>query len=112
MNQFNSFGADCSAWTMIDTRYGLDALGYVPMFLSDADPAPAARQFEKNYPFGGWDPQKAWVMLKDGSLKYPGDPALRPIAERRLRDERIVMYPGAVFAIIQTSGSFEAARID
>ena len=43
---------------------------------------------------------------------YPGDPVLPPVAERKLRDERIVMYPGAIIAVFQPDGAFEVARLD
>jgi hypothetical protein len=108
----NCYGVDCTGWKLIHPRADHDMLGYVPRFLVEADQRPAKEQFAERYEFGGWRPNPGFEQLPNGHMQYPGDPALPPIAERRLRDERIVMFPGALFAIFQPDGSFEMARID
>lgn len=108
----NCYGIDCTGWTMIHPRANPDMLGYVPAFLSDADPRPAREQFHERYEFGGWRPNRGFTLGAGDTLLYPEDPPLVPIAQRRLRDERIVMYPSAILAVFQSDGSFEAARLD
>ena len=89
-------------------------IGMVPMFLNDDDPDPAAKQLDKHYQHGGgWRPFKGHTMnKKTGSLKYPGDPELHPIAYMKLRDEMVLMYDHAWVAILQRDGSFEVCRMD
>ena len=95
-------------------------LGLVPEFLSENDPRPAKEQFDANYQHGGgWHTIKGFEVgqVKDtGSaglmLKYPGDPALAPIAFWAFRDELVVMYPYGLVAIFQPGGSYEVSRLD
>lgn len=108
----NCYGIDCTGWAMIHPRATIDMLGYVPDFLSDSDPRPAREQFDENYQFGGWKPIVGFTLDEARDLHYPGDPPLPPVAERKLRDERILMYPHALFVVIQPDGSFEVARLD
>ena len=108
----NCYGIDCAGWEMIHPKATPDMLGYVPRFLMDGDPRPAREQFEERYEFGGWKPNRGFSKDDRDFIKYPGDPALPPIAQRMLRDERVVMYPSSLFAIIQPDGSFEIARMD
>jgi hypothetical protein len=87
--------------------------GYLPQFLDERDPRPAAEQFQANYPFGGWSPMQGWRLdVETLTIRYPGDPPFRPVAETRLRDERILLYRGAWVLVLQPSGSFEIARMD
>ena len=87
-------------------------LGCLPSFLSEQDQAPAREQFDRNYHFGGWKPFKGFELGEDNSLFYPGDPALTPVAQYRLRNELIVFYNYAWVAIIQPDRSFEVCRMD
>jgi hypothetical protein len=94
---------------------GLDpeALGLLPYMLNADDPRPAREQFDASYGHGGgWQPMEGFKLLADGRIKYPGDPALKPIAMIRLRDETIFFYDCAWVAIHQKDGSFEIARMD
>ena len=84
--------------------------GYIPSFLSEDDPRSAAEQIAAEY-VGGWSKFDGFKMI-DESLKYPGDPALQPLAEGWLRDEHILVYESAWVAIVQKDGSFEVARLD
>ena len=96
-------------------RATLELMGYIPNFLDDNDPRPACEQINEKYSYGGgWSPlvPKRWTMLSGERLKYPEDPPLSPMCELRMRDERIVLYPSSVVAIIQPDGSFEVCRLD
>lgn len=91
----------------------MEMLGFIPDFLSEADPRSAREQFNANYSHaGGWKPFKGFTMLKNGNLKYPGDEPTRLLAETRLRDETIRFYQHAWVAVIQTDGSYEICRMD
>jgi len=95
------------------TGEALEALGLIPEFLSNDNPAPAKEQLDKNYQHGGgWWPMEGFKMCPDHSLVYPGDPPYKPIAQAWLRDELIVIYPYSWVAIIQPDKSFEVARMD
>lgn len=90
-----------------------DHLGAIPYWLSEDDPEPAAKQLHAAYGHGGgWDPFKGFRLDDNNSLIYPGDPALKPIAEMHLRDETILMYEHSWVAIIQPDRSFEVCRMD
>ena len=88
-------------------------VGFIPTFLDEDDPRPAAEQFQERYVHGGWRNQSGF---KEGnvrySLHYPGDPPLYPIAAMKLRDETIMVYDYAYVAIWQKDGTFEACRMD
>jgi hypothetical protein len=101
-------------WTMLDPRMTLDRLGYIPDFLSEDDPEPAAKQIDKNYTHGGgWESFKHHRMNpKTYAIKYPGDPALRPLASAWLRNELILYYQGSWVAIVQPDGAWDIARVD
>ena len=101
------------AWITFDRRVTAEHLGLIPGMLDDEDPAPAREQLDKNYQYGGgWRPFAGFKMLKDGSLKYPGDPPMHVLAMTRLRDEVIALYEHAWVVIRQKDGSFEASRMD
>lgn len=93
---------------------GLELAGFIPGFLDEDDARTAAEQLDKNYAHGGgWSPLSGWKFNpEDSSIKYPGDPALRPVVELSLRDERVLIYKHAWVAIVQKDGKFEVARMD
>ena len=87
-------------------------LGYLPLFLSEADPRPAKEQFDDHYQ-GGWMPMKGFRLnIASMALTYPGDPPLLPDAVTRLREEAIFVYPHDWVLILQTDGTWEVARLD
>lgn len=89
-----------------------EALGFLPHFLSEANPEKAAKQIDANYQHGGgWNSFKGFTMTERG-LEYPGDPPIVLLAEAQLRDETIRLYQHAWVAIVQPDGSFDVARID
>lgn len=91
----------------------LDDVGFIPHWLDVDDARPARDQLDSNYQHGGgWRPFKGFVMAKDGSIKYPGDDPLAPLACIHLRDELIIIYECGFVAIRQTDRSYEIARMD
>lgn len=90
--------------------HGVDELGFLPEFLDEEDPRSASAQFNANY-IGGWNPFPGFTM-EGGTLQYPDDPPLVPIAYTKLRDETIIFYPYAFVAIKQPDGTFEVSRMD
>jgi hypothetical protein len=89
-----------------------DHVGLIPSFLDENDPRPAAQQFDENYAFGGgWKPMPGF-KLSGTTLKYPGDPAMNPLAMIVFRQETILIYECAWVVILQVDGSWEASRMD
>jgi hypothetical protein len=97
-------------WLMISGT-SPEVLGLVPSFFSEDDPRPAREQIAARY-ISGWHPLPGFILSDDGSLIYPGDPPLLPIAATTLRDEQITFYPHSWLAIVQPDGSLEVARVD
>jgi hypothetical protein len=93
-------------------RASLVDFGYIPLWLSEANPKPAAQQLNDGYAYGGWQPFQGFILQDDDGLKYPGDPPIKPICELLLRQERIVLYPSSWVAVIQPDRSFEVCRLD
>jgi len=86
-------------------------LGFIPGFLDENDPRPAAEQFNRNY-VAGWRPMQGFTLAPDNTLRYPNDPPLLPLAETRLREETIRLYQYGWVVVIQPDGKFEACRMD
>jgi hypothetical protein len=102
-------------YAVLDARFQLDDLGYLPSFLDEDDPDDARTQLDKNYQHGGgYRPQPQWKILDMGSMtiQYPGDPALHPLAVTTLRQELIFFFPHAYVLILQPNGDFVCARMD
>lgn len=98
---------------ILDPRMTEDHLGLIPMFFDEQDPRPAREQAHESYAHGGgWYRFHGFEMLPDGSLQYPGDPAMQVLATAKLRDETINVYPSAWIAVVQSDGSFEVSRMD
>lgn len=91
----------------------IEDMGLVPMMLSEHDPRSAKEQLDAGYQHGGgWHHFNGFELRSDDSIKYPGDPVLKPIIEIRFRDERIIMYPHAWFMVMEPDRSFEICRMD
>jgi hypothetical protein len=97
---------------ILHPRATMEHLGMIPLWLDERNPKSAREQLNDAYPFGGWDPFTGFRLGDDNSLRFPGDPPQRPIAEMRLRDECILMYEHSWVAIIQPDRSFEVCRMD
>ena len=91
-----------------------DFIGFIPDFLSEADPRPAAEQFNERYAHGGgWRPFKGFILDTDTmNIQYPEDPPYAPVARIDLRDEQIYIYPHAWVMIYRNPTDFEIARMD
>jgi hypothetical protein len=112
-------------WTFTPEGKGfgmtMEHLGLIPMFLNEMDKRPAREQFEENYAHGGgWrKTSPKWAMdpvshaITYGVADEEG-PAERyvPLAETKLRDERIFFYDSSWVSIVQPDGSFEVSRVD
>jgi hypothetical protein len=91
----------------------LDHVGILPLWLDPEDPRSAKEQLDEHYRHGGgWQPFEGFKLMKDSSIKYPGDPAHKPLAMMKLRDEVILVYPHSWVLILQKGGSFEICRMD
>lgn len=108
----NFWDVDCTGWTNVHPDADIDMLGVVPRFVLDNDPRPAAVQFNERYEYGGWSPIRGFVLRKDRSIKFPEDPPLHALLERKLRDETITYYGYGLFMITQPDGTWEIARMD
>lgn len=94
-------------------RATYDHVGGIPDMISQNNPSKAKDQLNAGYGHGGgWRPFDGFRLQPDNSIKYPGDPALQPLAEMKLRDELILVYEHAWVAIIQPDRSFEICRMD
>ena len=99
-------------WKFHHPRMTRDHLGYIPQFLSPADPRPATEQIRTGY-IGGWAPFPGFKLREsDRALMYPGDPPTMLLAETQLRDERIYFYEHSWLRIEQPDGTWEVARLD
>lgn len=91
----------------------IEMLGFLPMMIDGLDPRPASEQFDTGYQHGGgWHPQDRWILNKDNTASYPGDPSMSPIASAMLRDELILVYRHGYVAIVQPDRTFEMCRMD
>ena len=99
---------------ILDMRYAdPNFVGFIPTFLDLDDERPAKEQFAERYVHGGWRHQEGFTAFKGTPvLKYPGDPALKPIAMMALREEAIFVYLHGYVSIFQPDGTFEACRMD
>src|SRR4029077_2979212 len=97
-------------WTVFDRRVDL---GFLPGLIDEDDPRGVKEQLDDKYRYGGgWRPRPGLTLRPDQSLKYPGDPPLKPIAISQLRKEVILLYPHDWLCVIQPDGSFEVSRVD
>lgn len=100
-------------WMIVDGKSTPEDLGFIPSFLDPDDPRSAREQLDANYQHGGgWDPRPKFTLNKDGSLSYPGDPDMYPIALTTLHDVTVIVYPYSWVVLMQKDRSFEIARLD
>jgi hypothetical protein len=101
-------------WTLLHPQATLEMLGYLPDFISPANPACARDQLDRAYAHGGgWRPFTGHTFDKEHlTLKYPGDPPQPALATTMLRDEQIIVFNCAWVMILQKDGTFEYARMD
>jgi hypothetical protein len=91
-----------------------EMIGILPHWLDENDLRPAREQFHSHYGHGGgWRPFSGFTFNKsDGTIKYPGDPAHKPLAAIMFRDEAVIFYESAWVLILQRDGTYEVARMD
>ncbi len=93
-------------------------LGTIPLMLDDEDPRGAIEQINEGYAHGGgWNPVRGFRMSMGGSLLFPGDPLLVPLAFTILRNEIVYFYQHCWVAVAQFGDddnikSYEVARLD
>jgi len=93
-----------------------DLLGFLPEILRPEDPRPAREQLADRYAHGGgWSPfgKGQWTLGENMVLKFPGDPAMKPLAALPLplSKETVVLYPHQMVVVIGLH-SFEVVRLD
>ena len=97
----------------VDAAMAAETIGMIMLWLDEEDPRTAREQLDANYQHGGgWRPFDGFTLQKDGSIKYPGDAALKPRAGIIFRKELILFFPFAWVMILQKDGSFEICRMD
>lgn len=98
-------------WIALDP---LVDLGFLPRLIGEDDPRPIREQIDDKYRYGGgWKPMRGWTFDKwTSTLKFPGDPVMRPLAAAQLRDEEIFLYRYSFLCVVQPNGSFEVSRVD
>lgn len=97
---------------MIVVLGNLAAWGYIPNFLDEDDPRPAAEQFHANY-VSGWSSFKRFKFNKDTlTLTYPGDPPTRAISAMGFRNEIIYLFESSWVVIVQPDGTWDVSRMD
>lgn len=97
----------------VDPAVAAETIGVLPHWLDEDDPRPAAQQLDEHYAHGGgWHAFLGFQLQVDGSIKYPGDKALKPIAAIAFRKELVMFYPHAWVMILQKDGTFEVCRMD
>lgn len=101
-------------WYALTRECTAEHLGFIPSFLSEADPRPAREQLDSNYRHGGgWRPFDGFTFDPvTRTIQYPGDPLFHPLAVTKLREELIYVFPHAWVLILQQDGTWEISRMD
>lgn len=107
-------------WKALDQRLTnnqvIGMLGFLPQIVSSLDPRSISEQINANYAHGGgWHPwgKGQWTFdATSKTLKYPGDPTFKPIAELQVRNELFIVYQNAICVALQKDGTFEVQRMD
>jgi len=89
-----------------------EVCGLIPMLLPGD--APAKDEIAKNYAHGGgYHPFNGFKMDADGTLRYPGDPVMSPVAEGKNKHGEVIrIYESGIVSITQPDGTFVTARMD
>jgi hypothetical protein len=101
-------------WFARHPQFEFEMLGIIPSFLDEADPRDAKTQLDANYGYGGyWMGAESGVRLgHNDAMLYPDDLPQPVLAETRLRDERILFYPGEFVGVVAADGTFAVQRMD
>lgn len=91
----------------------VEMLGYIPYFLRVSSSPSAAQAIHENYLHGGgWQEFLGHEYFDDGSMQYPGDPRLYPIAGIIRGNEVIYIYEHGWVTVRDNKGEYHTARID
>jgi hypothetical protein len=104
-----------TTWIALNSRFRAEDLGFLWDILTPDDKRPVSEQLETNYAHGGgYNPFDGFKLDRmTMSLKYPGDPAMKPSAMSLFGEEQVYFYPdGAWLLILQPDGKFVVTRVD
>lgn len=100
-------------WRLLHPKATYQHLGWLPSLVTVEDPRSAREQLDSNYAHGsGWRPFSGFVLMKNGNIRYSGDPPMQMIGETQIRDETVRLYEHAWVMILQKDGTFEVCRMD
>jgi hypothetical protein len=102
-------------WKLLHPKMTMDHLGLIPMLVHSTG-EPLKQQINRNYSHGGgWNPAGFSKMVfnpADCSAKYPGDPAMLPLASFDNQGEMLYFYDYAIVAVVDADGNAEFSRMD
>ena len=100
-------------WTL-DDNITPEHLGFIPYWIDTQAEESFVDQIEANYAHGGgWHDFDGFIRMNDGTLTYPEDPPLKPIA--MVSNEREIMtlhHHSWVCVYNRADKTFRVARID
>lgn len=103
-------------WVALDSRFHPEDLGFLWDILDSSDKRPVKEQLEDRYRHGGgWSPfgQGQWKLDRmTMTLRYPGDPPMKPLAMTAVGPEHVFFYPHAMLLVLQPNGDFDVTRVD
>ena len=102
-------------WIGLDSRFHPDDLGHLGGILLSSDTRPVKDQLDDRYGHGGgYNPFPGFKLDRmTMSLKYPGDPLMRPAAMAEIGDEKVFFYAvGSWLLILQPDESYVVTRVD
>ena len=104
-----------NVWVSFDPEFRPEDLGFLWEILLPDDTRKVKEQLDDRYAHGGgYEAFKGFKLDRmTMSLKYPGDPLLKPTAMTEIGDEKLFFYQeGSWLLILQPDDSFEVTRVD
>ena len=101
-------------WLMLHPA-GIDLVGYIPQIIRADDERPVVAQVNDRYAHGGgWNSFKGFKLTRgEMALKYPGDPALKPVAMLKVSEkETVYIYQHAWVLVDRGGEDWDIARLD
>jgi hypothetical protein len=77
----------------------VDHLGLIPHFVHREDTRHPVEQLTERYGFGPLTHMSGGILTEDGVYRYPEDPDLYPLAEARVNQETVRVYPYGIVAV-------------
>lgn len=100
-------------WEMLVPGFTMEHLGLVPYWFDSEDKRTVRELIETYYQHGGgFRNIDGCTMAENQTIKYPGDPRMKPLAKMQHGDELVLMYDYAILAIVQPDGTFQVTRVD